>query len=99
MRDLSRIGTSAAGLTGLWEVQGNVVRDLACLNGVEPLPWDDWGLIPVHYDRLEAADVDLLDRVAAVSAAGGPLREAIDAYGSDPRLPAPGRHSGVAGAK
>jgi hypothetical protein len=90
-RDLSRIGTSAADLTGLWEVQGNVVRDLACLNGVEPLPWDVWGLIPIHYDRLEAADVDLLDRVAAVSAAGGPLNEAIDAYHSDPRLPAPGR--------
>jgi len=88
-RDLDRIGTSAANLTGLWEVQGNVVRDLACLNGVESLPWDVWGLIPIHYDRLEAADVDLLDRVAAVSAAGGPLRESIDAYASDPRLPAP----------
>jgi hypothetical protein len=94
-RDLDRIGTSAAGLTGLWEVQGNVVRDLACLNGAESLPWDVWGLIPIHYDQLEAADVDLLDRVAVVSAAGGPLSEAIDAYGSDPRLPAPPPQSGL----
>jgi Transglutaminase-like superfamily len=88
-RDLDRIGTSAAGLTGLWEVQGNVVRDLASLNRVETLPWDNWGLIPVHYDRLEAADLDLLDNVAIVSAAGGPLSQATDAYRSDLRLPAP----------
>jgi hypothetical protein len=88
-RELTRIGTSAAGLTGMWEVQGNVVRDLASLNRVETLPWDGWGLIPIHYDQLEPADVDLLDRVAAVSAAGGPLQQATDAYRSDPRLPAP----------
>jgi hypothetical protein len=88
-RDPDRIGTSAAGLTGLWEVQGNVVRDLANLNRVEPLPWDDWGVIPVHYDRLDPADVDLLDRVAKVSAAGGPVPAAVAAYRGDPRLPAP----------
>jgi Transglutaminase-like superfamily len=88
-RALDRIGTSAAGLTGLWEVQGNLVRDLANLNRVETLPWDDWGLIPVHYDHLQSADIDLLDKVAVVSAAGGPLRQATDAYLSDPRLPAP----------
>src|SRR6266511_5087592 len=74
---------------GMWEVQGNVVRDLANLNQIETLPWDSWGLIPSHYDRLEPADVELLDRVAAVSAAGGPLRQAADAYRSDPRLAVP----------
>jgi hypothetical protein len=88
-RDPDRIGTSAAGLTGMWEVQGNVVRDLAALNRVETLPWDEWGLIPIHYDRLEPADITLLDDIAAVSAAGGPPRQAADAYRSDPRLPAP----------
>jgi hypothetical protein len=88
-RELSSIGTSAAGLTGLWEVQGNVIRDLASLNRVETLPWDEWGLIPVHYDKLDPADVALLDTVAVTSAAGGPLGEANDAYRSDPRLSAP----------
>jgi hypothetical protein len=88
-RELDRIGTTAAGLTGMWEVQGNVVRDLAALNRVETLPWDEWGLIPVHYDQLNPADVDLLDTVAVVSAAGGPLSRAVDAYRSDPRLPVP----------
>jgi hypothetical protein len=88
-RDLDRIGTSAAGLTGMWEIQGNVVRDLANLNRIETLPWDSWGLIPTHYDQLEPADVELLDRIATVSAAGGPLHQAADTYRSDPRLPVP----------
>jgi transglutaminase-like putative cysteine protease len=86
-RDATTVGTSAAGLTGLWEVQGNVIRDLAALNLVETLPWGTWGLIPVHYDDLPPADVDLLDQLAVVSVAGGPQPEAAEAYRSDPRLP------------
>jgi hypothetical protein len=73
----------------MWEVQGNVVRDLASLNRVEALPWDEWGLIPTHYDNLEPEDIGLLDQLATVSAAGGPLQQAIEAYRSDPRLPVP----------
>lgn len=88
-RDLDRIGTSAAGLTGMWEIQGNVIRDLAALHRIETLPWDAWGLIPVHYDRLPPADLALLDRVAAVSAAGGPPEEVAAIYASDPRLAVP----------
>lgn len=88
-RDPHRFGVAGAGLTGMWEIQGNVLRDLAALNRVETLPWDDWGIIPVHYDQLPPADLDLLDRLAAISAAGGPLPQAIDAYRSDPRVPAP----------
>jgi hypothetical protein len=88
-RNPQQVGTSAAGLTGMWEVQGNVVRDLAALNRVETLPWDNWGIIPTHYDQLDPADLDLLDRAAALSAAGGPLHQATDAYRSDPRLLAP----------
>ncbi|GAA3454438.1 transglutaminase-like domain-containing protein [Dactylosporangium matsuzakiense] len=88
-RDPKTVGTSAAGLTGLWEVQGNVIRDLAALAGVEALPWDNWGLIPVHYDELPEADRSLLDRLAAVSAAGGPRHLALEALQLDPRLPVP----------
>jgi transglutaminase-like putative cysteine protease len=88
-RDTNRIGTSAAGLTGLWEIQGNVVRDLANLNQVETLPWDNWGLIPIHYDNLTPADIDLLDQVATISATGGPIDRADAVYHSDPRLPVP----------
>jgi hypothetical protein len=93
-RDPNRFGVSAAGLTGLWEVQGNVVRDLASLNRVETLPWDEWGLIPIRYDRLAPEDVGALDQLAGISAAGGPLRQATEAYLGDPRVRAPGALAG-----
>ena len=88
-RDPGRFGVGVAGITGMWEIQGNVLRDLANLNRVETLPWDDWGLIPVHYDTLGEADRELLDRLAAVGAAGGPVEHAAEAYGADPRLAVP----------
>jgi hypothetical protein len=68
--------------------RAGMIRDLAALNRVEALPWDDRGLIPAHYDTLTEADRELLDGVAAVSAAGGPLPVSEAAYVSDPRLPA-----------
>jgi hypothetical protein len=49
----------------------------------------DWGLIPTHFDQLEPADVALLDRVAAVGAAGGPVPRATEVYRSDARPPVP----------
>ena len=77
-RDPGRFGVSVAGLTGMWEIQGNVVRDLAALAKVETLPWDNWGVIGRHFDTLAQDDRELLDRAAAVSAAGGPLQAARD---------------------
>jgi hypothetical protein len=88
-RDPGTFGVKVAGLSGMWEIQGNVVRDLASLNRVETLPWDNWGLIPIRYDELAPADRDLLDEVAAVSAAGGPLDEVAALYQSDARLRVP----------
>ncbi|GHJ47797.1 hypothetical protein Cs7R123_51390 [Catellatospora sp. TT07R-123] len=89
-RDPGTFGVHSVGLTGMWEVQGNLLRDLAALNGVEVLPWDNWGLIPRHYDELTAAELALLDRVAVISAAGGPLAEAVELYRSEPSLQVPG---------
>lgn len=71
-RDPARLGVSSAGLSGMWEVQGNVLRDLAALAKVETLPRDNRGLIEPHFDTLGDDDRALLDRAAAVSAAGGP---------------------------
>jgi Transglutaminase-like superfamily len=88
--DPARFGVGA-NLTGMWEIQGNVVRDLASLNRLETLPWDDWELIPVHYDGLGEPERELLDRAARVGAAGGPLEQAIALYESDPRLQVPAR--------
>ncbi|GAA2377044.1 transglutaminase domain-containing protein [Dactylosporangium salmoneum] len=87
--DPSTFGVAAAGLTGMWEIQGNVVRDLAALNKAETLPWDAWGLIPVHYDQLPPPDLALLDRLATAGAAAGPPSALEAAYRSDPRVPAP----------
>jgi len=57
-------------LQGLWFVRGNLVRDLAALNKVELLPWDAWGLIQGEDRALCAADLERLDRVAALTQAG-----------------------------
>jgi hypothetical protein len=88
-RDPQRFGVGVAGLTGMWEVQGNVVRDLAALAKVETLPWDDWGIIGRHFDTLTDDDGDLLDRAAAVSAAGGPPEAARALLDADDRLGPP----------
>ncbi|MFD5131703.1 transglutaminase-like domain-containing protein [Streptomyces olindensis] len=57
-------------LRGLWFVWGNVVRDLAAVNGVELLPWDGWG--PEFLGRAPLTADDL--RAADAVAASGPRR-------------------------
>jgi hypothetical protein len=88
-RDPGRFGVATAGLTGMWEIQGNVVRDLAALAKVETLPWDSWGIIGRHFDDLADDDHELLDRAAAVSAAGGPSAAARTLLDADGRLRPP----------
>jgi hypothetical protein len=66
-----------------------VIRDLAALNRVETLPWDNWGLIPTHYDDLAPPDLALLDHLATVTVAAGPLPAIQAAYAADSRLPPP----------
>ncbi|MPY58128.1 transglutaminase-like domain-containing protein [Streptomyces spongiae] len=76
-------------LRGLWYIRGNLLRDLAALNGVEVLPWDEWGVdAPPESDAvLTEEDLALADAVAAAVAAGceAELRRLYD----DPRLRAP----------
>jgi hypothetical protein len=88
-RDPQRFGVGSLGLTGMWEVQGNVLRDLAALAKVEVLPWDNWGLIDQHYDSLGDDDRELLDRAATISAAGGPSEVARTLLDADDRLRPP----------
>ncbi|HEX2576770.1 MAG TPA: hypothetical protein VHK88_10510, partial [Aquihabitans sp.] len=61
---------------------GNLLRDLAALNEVEVLPWDEWGPMEASY-RGETDDAfdRLMDDVAAVCAGDGPTALA-DAYAS-----------------
>ncbi|MDQ5825341.1 MAG: transglutaminase-like domain-containing protein [Chloroflexota bacterium] len=58
------------GNRGLCYVASQLVRDLACLNKVEMLPDDTWGLAHTAFDYLWESDLRLLDRVAHVTLAG-----------------------------
>ncbi|MGW7263842.1 transglutaminase-like domain-containing protein [Streptomyces sp. NPDC054842] len=72
------------GLRGLWFVRGNVLRDLAALNGVEVLPWDCWGPEIVDDTGLTDGELASVDRVAAARTD----EEARRLY-RDPRLAVP----------
>ncbi|HKA68709.1 MAG TPA: transglutaminase-like domain-containing protein [Actinomycetes bacterium] len=65
-----------AGTSDAWgpaEIRGNAIRDLAALNRVELLPWDNWGRMQDSYDGKTGADYDtLIDRVAAACADPSP---------------------------
>lgn len=55
------------------EIRGNAVKDLAALNKVETLPWDEWGRMTEAYQGTTGADYDeLLDILAAACAADDP---------------------------
>ena len=65
--DASRFGVHGTENWGPAEIRGNLVKDLAALNKVEMLPWDEWGRMTEAYDGETGPDYDmLLDRVAAI---------------------------------
>jgi len=46
-------------------VRGNAIRDLAALNKVEMLPWDEWGRMRLSYEGETGPELDtLIDEVA-----------------------------------
>ena len=59
------------------------MKDLAALNKVEMLPWDEWGRMTAAYAGETGADYDeLLDTVTAVCATDDD-RTVADTYGHD----------------
>ncbi len=62
--DPGRYGLSSIGESGLWWIAGNLMRDAAALDGVELLPWDDWGAMP---SPAEEPDAELFDRLAELT--------------------------------
>jgi hypothetical protein len=55
------------------EIRGNAIRDLAALNKVEVLPWDEWGRMGDSYAGRTGADYDeLMDLVAAACESDDP---------------------------
>ncbi len=49
-------------------MRAGVRRDLAALNGVEVLPWDDWGRAVLDDGSLTGEDLAVIDVVAAARA-------------------------------
>ncbi len=57
-------GTYEEHLKGLWFVRDNMIRDILCLNKLEPLPWDCWGFMGIENNNIEDEKLRLLDDLA-----------------------------------
>jgi len=65
--DAATFGVFGTENFGPAEIRGNLVKDLAAVNKVEMLPWDEWGRMTEAYAGETGPDYDeLLDDVAAV---------------------------------
>ncbi len=59
---------------GIGEIRGNAIRDLAALNKVEMLPWDEWGRMDASYKGETGPEYDaLIDTAAATCASDDPM--------------------------
>jgi transglutaminase superfamily protein len=86
--DAARFGVRGTENWGPSEIRGNAVRDLAALNKVEMLPWDEWGRMGAAYRGETGADYDeLLDQLAEVCAADDPAAVASLYTHEDLRVP------------
>ena len=75
---------------GLWFVAGNVLRDAAALNNMEMLPWDVWGAMPQPDEPIDAARLELLDRLARLAQApDAGFAELRRTYAHDDRVRVP----------
>jgi hypothetical protein len=67
--DAAHYGVYETANWGPAEIRGNAIRDLAALNKIEMLPWDEWGRMHASYKGETGAEYDeLLDTIAAVCA-------------------------------
>ena len=89
--EADRFGLSyVPGLSGMWFIAGNVLRDLAALNRMELLPWDVWGLMQMgDAGLLDGEKGALLDRVAALTLKGDAALPEVRAIYEDDRLRVP----------
>ena len=73
---------------GMGLLAGNVIKDFACLNKVELLPWDSWGMIRDPYRPPPKAHLAVLDGIAQL-AAGDDLAEIRGRFERDKRVRVP----------
>ncbi|HYK26364.1 MAG TPA: transglutaminase domain-containing protein [Streptosporangiaceae bacterium] len=71
--DAAMFGVPGTDNWGPAEIRGNAVRDLAALNKVETLPWDEWGRMTASYAGQTGPDYDnLIDEIASACATDEP---------------------------
>lgn len=79
------------GIFDMWGpnfIAGNLISDVACLNKIELLPWDSWGMMTGPHQPIDEERNTLLDELAAL--AGQPDSDAIRArYAADDGLRVP----------
>ena len=73
---------------GMGFLAGNVVKDFACLNKVELLPWDSWGMLRDPYRPPPKTHLAVLDELAEL-AAGDDLAEIRSRFEGDDRVRVP----------
>jgi hypothetical protein len=88
--DAEKFGISAGNLRGLWFAAASVIRDIACLNKVEMLPWDVWGAMPAQDQPIGREQLAWFDRLAALTRApDDSFNELRRLYAEDERLRVP----------
>jgi hypothetical protein len=88
--DPAKFGLSFLNEAGLWWIAGNLVRDVAALNNMEMLPWDDWGAMPGPEEALTDDALALFDRLAELTwAPDASFAELRARYEGDDRLRVP----------
>ena len=79
------------GIFDMWGsafIAGNVISDFACLNKVELLPWDSWGMMTGPYDPVTDDAAAVLDDVATL-ATSDDFHAIRERYLNDNRLRVP----------
>lgn len=54
-------------MNGFWFIGGNLLRDVAALNKMEMLPWDDWGASPAPDKEIDGERLAFFDRLAEMT--------------------------------
>jgi hypothetical protein len=88
--DASKFGIFVGEQRGLWFIACNLVKDVACLNKIEMLPWDVWGAMPRPGETLRDDQLAFFDRLAATTCTpDASFAELRELYETDERLRVP----------
>lgn len=87
--DPNNFGVSSIGAQGMWFIRNNVIRDLAALNKVEVLPWDEWGLADKEFEDMTEDELKIIDEAARLAIDNDRFEEMKAFYEDQPLLKAP----------